>query len=162
MLAVVEIGGKQFKVEKDSIIDVDKVELNAKDKLIIDRVLLTEDKGKVTLGTPVIDGASVTFEVLEQLKDNKIIVFKFKRKTGYKVTQGHRQRLSRLKVVSIDSKSGASKASSAKKSEASSSEKKTAATKPSAKNPNSETTDKKSTADKKSKSASAKKTGSKE
>ena len=112
MLAVVEIGGKQFKVEKGTIIDVDKFELNAKDQLIIDRVLLIQNKGKVTIGTPIIEGASVSFEVLEQLKDDKIIVFKFKRKTGYKVTQGHRQRLSRLKVTSIDLQSGTKTSSS--------------------------------------------------
>ena len=101
MYAVVEIGGKQFIVKEGSIIDVDSMGLNAKDMVTIDRVLLVHSDSGTVVGKPVVDSCQVSAEVLEQLRDDKIIVFKFKRKTGYKVTQGHRQPLTRLRIKSI-------------------------------------------------------------
>ena len=105
MYAIVEIKGKQYKVEKDSIIDVDLIEDSISKKTIsFSNVLALFDDKTTQFGTPFIENASIKAEVLEEIKDKKVIVFKFKRKTGYKKTQGHRQRYTRLKIMTIGSK----------------------------------------------------------
>ena len=104
MYAIVEIAGQQFKVEKDQQIFVHRLEAKEGSKVDFDKVLLMDDSGKVNVGTPVIKGAKVTAKVLEHLKGDKVIVFKKKRRKGYKVKNGHRQYLTKLEIQKIDTK----------------------------------------------------------
>ena len=124
MYAIVEIAGQQFKVEKDQHIFVHRLEEKEGSKIDFDKVLLMDNAGKVNVGAPVITGAKVTAKVLEHLKGDKVIVFKKKRRKGYKVKNGHRQHLTKLEIQNIDAKAPAAKAKTAEK-----------ATKPAAKKP---------------------------
>ena len=101
MYAIVEISGKQFKVEKNKFIYTDKVEPRSGKKVEFDNVLFISDKGKVKIGKPIIKGSKVTGEVLSQLKDDKVIVFKKKRRKGYKVKNGHRQQMTKILIKDI-------------------------------------------------------------
>ncbi len=101
MFAVIETGGKQYLVESGTIVDIEKLEAQPADSYTFDKVLLISDGNELKLGKPFIEGAKVTAKVLNQVKADKIIVFKFKPKTGYKRTQGHRQKLTTIKVESI-------------------------------------------------------------
>lgn len=113
MLAVIELGSKQYIVEEGSIIDVEKIESD-KTNIKIENILLVNDGKTTSVGQPTVKGASVTADILEQFKDEKETVFKFKRKTGYKKTQGHRQNLTRLQIKGISLKAAAEKSSAAK------------------------------------------------
>ena len=124
MYAIVEIAGQQFKIEKDQQIFVHRLDTEEGSKIDFDKVLLMNDDGKINIGAPVITGAKVTAKVLEHLKDDKVIVFKKKRRKGYKVKNGHRQHLTKLEIQNIDAKAPAAKAKTAEK-----------ATKPAAKKP---------------------------
>ena len=110
MYAIVEIAGQQFKVAKDQQIFVHRLEGKEGDKLTFDKVLLTEDKGKVTVGAPVISGTKVKATIVEHLKGDKVIVFKKKRRKGYQVKNGHRQYLTSIKIDSIGKAAAAKKA----------------------------------------------------
>lgn len=101
MYAVVEIGGHQYKVSENDKIFVNR--LNTEDeKVSIDRVLLLKDKkGNVKVGQPVIDGARVEAKIVDHLKGDKVIVFKKKRRKGYRVKRGHRQQLTQLQIEKI-------------------------------------------------------------
>ena len=99
MYAIVEISGKQFKVEKNKFIYTDKVEPKSGKKIEFNNVLFISNKGKVKIGTPTIKGSKVTGEVLTQLKDDKVIVFKKKRRKGYKVKNGHRQQITKILIL---------------------------------------------------------------
>ena len=101
MYAIVEISGKQFKVEKNKFIYTDKVEPKSGKKVEFDNVLFISDKGKVKIGMPTIKGSKVTGEVLSQIKDDKVIVFKKKRRKGYKVKNGHRQQMTKILIKDI-------------------------------------------------------------
>jgi large subunit ribosomal protein L21 len=101
MYAIVEIAGQQFKVQKDQKVFVHRLDAEAGKKLELNRVLLVEDAGKVTLGAPAIEGAKVTAEVLEHVKGDKVIVFKKKRRKGYRVKNGHRQQFTAITIKSI-------------------------------------------------------------
>lgn len=101
MFAIVSIAGQQFKVEKDQEIFVHKLNKNAGDKVSFDEVLLVTNDGKTTVGDPMIKGASVGASVIEELKGDKVIVFKKKRRKGYKVKNGHRQEFTKIKIDSI-------------------------------------------------------------
>ena len=116
MYAIVEIAGQQFKVAKDQQIFVHRLEGKEGDKLTFDKVLLTEDKGKVTVGAPVISGTKVKATIVEHLKGDKVIVFKKKRRKGYQVKNGHRQYLTSIKIDSIGK--AAAKKAAPKKEEA--------------------------------------------
>ena len=109
MYAIVEIAGQQFKVEKDQQIFVHRLDTEEGSKIDFDKVLLLDDSGTVNVGAPVITGARVTAKVLEHLKGDKVIVFKKKRRKGYKVKNGHRQYLTKLEILTIDAKSPAAK-----------------------------------------------------
>ena len=109
MYAIVDIAGQQFKVEKDQHIFVNRLEATEGSKINFDKVLLTDDSGKVNVGAPVIKGAQITAKVIEHLKGDKVIVFKKKRRKGYKVKNGHRQYLTKLEILKIDEKSATSK-----------------------------------------------------
>ena len=116
MYAIVEIAGQQFKVEKDEQIFVHSLEVKEGSKVYFENVLLIDNGGKVNVGAPAVKGAKVTAKVLEHLKGDKVIVFKKKRRKGYRVKNGHRQYLTKLEIVKIDEKAAVKKAP-AKKSE---------------------------------------------
>ncbi len=115
MYAIVEIAGQQFKVEKDQQVFVHRLDAQEGDKISFDDVYLIDDKGTVTVGAPAVKGAQVKASVLRHLKGDKVIVFKKKRRKGYKKKNGHRQYLTEVKIESIVTK-GAKPA--AKKAEA--------------------------------------------
>ena len=115
MYAIVEIAGQQFKVEKDQQIFVHRLDTEEGSKIDFDKVLLLDDAGTVNVGAPVITGAKVTAKVLEHLKGDKVIVFKKKRRKGYKVKNGHRQYLTKLEILTIDAKAPAAKKAAPKK-----------------------------------------------
>ena len=108
MYAIVEIAGHQFKVEKDQRVFVNRLTTEEGKKVSFDNVLLVEDGNNVTLGAPAIDGAQVSAKVLKHLKGDKVIVFKKKRRKGYRVKNGHRQSLTEIVIESITA-SGATK-----------------------------------------------------
>ncbi len=113
MYAIVEIAGQQFKVKKDQKVFVHRLQGEAGSKVSFDKVLLLDD-GKVTIGAPAIKGAAVNAKILNHLKGDKVIVFKKKRRKGYKVKNGHRQYLSEIVIESIVT-SGAKATTSEKK-----------------------------------------------
>jgi large subunit ribosomal protein L21 len=113
MYAIVEIAGHQFKVEKDQKVFVNRLATEEGKKVDFDNVLLIGDGDNTTLGAPAIDGAQVSAKVLRHLKGDKVIVFKKKRRKGYRVKNGHRQSLSEIVIESITA-SGAKKAASKK------------------------------------------------
>jgi len=109
MYAIVEIAGQQFKVAKDQKVFVHRLEEKEGSKVSFDKVLLLDD-GKVTIGAPVIENAVVTAKVLGHLKGDKVIVFKKKRRKGFKKKNGHRQYLSQIQIEGISVKAPAKKA----------------------------------------------------
>jgi large subunit ribosomal protein L21 len=113
MYAIVEIAGQQFKVEKDQKVFVHRLQTEEGKKVAFDNVLLLADGDKVTVGAPAIDGAQVGAKVLKHLKGDKVIVFKKKRRKGYRVKNGHRQALTEIQIDNILA-SGAKKAAPAK------------------------------------------------
>ncbi|RTE54530.1 50S ribosomal protein L21 [Arenibacter aquaticus] len=123
MYAIVEIAGQQFKVAKDQKVYVHRLQDEEGSKVTFDNVLLLEDGSNITIGAPAIDGAAVEAKVIKHLKGDKVIVFKKKRRKGYKKKNGHRQYLTELVIEGITA-SGAKKAAkkdakpAAKKAEA--------------------------------------------
>ncbi|WP_224484094.1 50S ribosomal protein L21 [Robertkochia aurantiaca] len=113
MYAIVEIAGQQFKVAKDQKVFVHRLAGEEGQKVTFDNVLLLDNDGDVTLGAPAIDGAAVEAKVLKHLKGDKVIVFKKKRRKGYRVKNGHRQALTEIVIEDILA-SGAKKSSAAK------------------------------------------------
>jgi len=110
MNAIVEISGKQFKVEKDSKLFVNRLDGKEGSKVTFDNVLLLDNGSKVTVGTPTVKGASIQAKILQHVKDNKVIVFKKKRRKGYKVKNGHRQALTEILIEKVNEKSAVKKA----------------------------------------------------
>ena len=110
MYAIVEIAGQQFKVEKDQKYFVHQLEGKPGSKITFENVLLLDDKGKVTVGSPSVNGIQVTAKIEQHLFGDKVIVFKKKRRKGYKVKNGHRQRLTEITVQEIGKKLAAKKA----------------------------------------------------
>lgn len=117
MYAIVEIAGQQFKVSKDQKVFVHRLEGNEGDAVSFAKVLLVDDNGSITIGAPAIDGASVEARVVKHLKGDKVIVFKKKRRKGYKKKNGHRQYLTQIEISAINV-SGGKKKASAKKADA--------------------------------------------
>ena len=101
MYAIVDIAGHQYKVHKDQQVYVNRLNGKEGDKVQFDNVLLIDNAGKVAVGAPAISGAAVTAKIIEHLKGDKVIVFKKKRRKGYKVKNGHRQYLTSIKIDSI-------------------------------------------------------------
>ena len=119
MYAIVEMAWQQFKVAKDQKVFVHRLDSNEGDAVIFDNVLLIDDNGAITIGAPAIDGASVQAKVLRHLKGDKVIIFKKKRRKGYKVKNGHRQSFTEILVEEIlasGGKKAEKKEKSAKKS----------------------------------------------
>ncbi|MEN9928651.1 MAG: ribosomal protein [Bacteroidota bacterium] len=109
MYAIVEIAGQQFKVSKDLKVYVHRLANEEGSKVSFDKVLLLDDNGNITLGAPAIEGASVEAKVLQHLKGDKVIIFKKKRRKGYKKRNGHRQYLTQILIEGITA-TGAKKA----------------------------------------------------
>ena len=101
MYAIVEIAGHQFKVSKDLKVYVNRLAAEEGSKITFDKVLLLDDNGSITLGAPAIEGASVEAKVLQHLKGDKVIIFKKKRRKGYKKRNGHRQYLTQIVIEGI-------------------------------------------------------------
>ena len=119
MYAVVEIQGSQFKVEKDQKLFVNRIDAKEGSKIIFDNVLLLDDGKKVQVGKPNLSGTSVEAKVVAHIKDDKVIVFKKKRRKGYKVKNGHRQPITEIIIQGIgEKKTAAKKAPAAKKTAA--------------------------------------------
>ena len=149
MYAIVEIAGQQFKVEKDQQIFVHQLEGKEGDKLQFSNVLLIDDGGKIAVGAPAVEGAQVTAKIVEHVKGDKVIVFKKKRRKGYAVKNGHRQKFTKIAIDAILAK-GAKKPAAKKEAapvkeaapkaapvakKATTAKKETAAKKPAAKKP---------------------------
>ncbi|MCW5514976.1 50S ribosomal protein L21 [Muriicola sp. Z0-33] len=113
MYAIVEMAGQQFKVAKDQKVYVHRLKEDEGKKVTFNNVLLIEDGKNITIGAPAIDGAAVEAKVVKHLKGDKVIVFKKKRRKGFKTKNGHRQYLTELVIESIVAK-GAKKAAPAK------------------------------------------------
>jgi large subunit ribosomal protein L21 len=101
MYAIVEIAGQQFKVQKDQKVYVHRMDAETGSKVTFENVLLIENEGNITLGAPAINGASVTVEVLDHVKGDKVIIFKKKRRKGYAKKNGHRQQFTSVKITEI-------------------------------------------------------------
>ena len=113
MYAIVEIAGQQFKVAKDQKVFVNRLAGEEGDKVSFDKVLLSGDGDNITLGAPAINGALVDAKITRHVKGDKVIVFKKKRRKGYRVKNGHRQSLTEISIVGI-TLPGGKKSSSAK------------------------------------------------
>lgn len=105
MYAVIETGGKQYRVQPGDVLDVEHLPLDDDNATVtFDRVLMVHDDNDVQVGSPLVEGASVTASVLDRVRGRKILVFKMKRRKGYRRRQGHRQNLHRIKIETIESK----------------------------------------------------------
>jgi large subunit ribosomal protein L21 len=99
--AIIKTGGRQYRVAENETVDVDLLDGEAGTKLTFDNVLMHADGEKLTHGTPLVAGATVTGEIIEQRKDKKLIAFKYRRRKGYHRTVGHRRKLTRVKITGI-------------------------------------------------------------
>lgn len=112
--AVLQSGGKQYKVTNGSVIEVEKLAVAAGDTIKLDKVLLVANDGAYQVGTPLVANATVTAKVLEQKQGPKIRVAKFKAKARYRKVTGHRQQLTKLEIVEIASKAAKAEAKKTK------------------------------------------------
>ena len=103
MYAIVDSGGKQYKVEEGDILKVEKLTGEVGDKISFDKILMFSDGEKVNIGTPLLEDVMVNGHIVEQGKTKKIIVFKYKRRKRYRRKQGHRQQFTAVKIDSIKS-----------------------------------------------------------
>ncbi len=102
MYAIIQTGSKQYKVKTGDLVEVEKLDGEVGSKVVFDKVLAVgEEGGKLNVGTPLVEGATVAAEVKDQFRGKKIIVFKMKRRKGYRRTQGHRQSLTRVEIGEI-------------------------------------------------------------
>ena len=101
MYAIIATGGKQYKVSEGDIINVEKLGVEAGETVTFDQVLAVSDNG-MKVGSPFVDGASVTASVVENGRGKKVIVYKYKRKTGYHKKNGHRQAYTKVKIEKIN------------------------------------------------------------
>lgn len=110
MYAIVETGGKQFRVSKGDVIRVEKLAVEEGDSIALDQVMMLQSEAGTVIGNPYIDGASVNARVVENGKSKKVIIYKYKAKKNYRKKQGHRQPFTELEIVEI-SAAGAQRAS---------------------------------------------------
>ncbi len=101
MYAIVEIAGQQFKVEKDRFLYTHRLAGEEGAALVFDKVLLIDNDGSIAIGAPTVAGASVSGKILEHVKGEKVIVFKKKRRKGYKKKNGHRQQFTKVLIEGI-------------------------------------------------------------
>jgi large subunit ribosomal protein L21 len=117
--AIIKTGGRQYRVAEGDVIDVDFLDAEPGKEGVFAEVLFHADGSKITHGTPLIEGATVEGEIVEQRKDKKIIAFKYRRRKGYHRTVGHRRKLTRVKITGISLDGGkSSKQKKATKAEA--------------------------------------------
>ncbi len=109
MYAIVEIAGQQFKVEEGKKIFVHRLDVEDGKKIEFDQVLLLDEDGKVSVGEPTVKDATVQAQVIDKVRGEKVIVFKKKRKKGYRVKNGHRQNFTQVEIISINGKVSAKK-----------------------------------------------------
>jgi len=102
MYAVIKTGGKQYKVAKDDVILVEKLEAGDGNSISLTEVLMIGDGANITVGQPTVKGASVAAEIVDQVKADKVIIFKKNRRHNYRRKRGHRQKLTALKIVGIN------------------------------------------------------------
>jgi len=117
MYAIVEMAGQQFKVAKDQKVYVHRLDSEEGNKVTFDKVLLLEQQGNVTIGAPVIEGAAVEAKVVKHLKGDKVLVFKKKRRKGFRKKNGHRQYLTEIVIESIIPKGARVEKAESKKAE---------------------------------------------
>ncbi len=117
MYAIVDIAGKQYKVEKDKFVYAPLLEGKEGSKVDFDQVLLIDDAGKITVGAPLLKGAKVSGKILEHVQGDKVIVFKKKRRKGYKKKNGHRQEFTKVQIEGILTDGKKSTSSESTKSE---------------------------------------------
>ena len=101
MYAVLETGAKQYRVAAGDTVEVERLEVKAGDPVTFDRVLLLNNEGKVSVGTPTVAQASVVGDVVEHIRGPKVVAFKLKRRKGYRRAVGHRQELTVVKIKEI-------------------------------------------------------------
>ena len=101
MYAVIETGAKQYKVAAGDTLQVERLGVEAGSSITLDKVLLVNNEGQVTVGTPVVNNASVVADVVKHIRGKKVVTFKMKRRKGYHKTIGHRQELTILKIKEI-------------------------------------------------------------
>ncbi len=102
MIAVVDIAGQQFKLEKGQHLIVNRLDVEEGGNITFNKVLLLQDGTNIKIGNPVLEGVSVNAKIVEHLKGDKVLVFKKKRKKGYRKLKGHRQHLTRIQIESIE------------------------------------------------------------
>jgi len=117
MYAVIATGGKQYRVEKNDVIDIESIDGDIGAKVTFDQVLMLGEGEKVECGTPVVESAKVTAEIVDQFRGKKLTVFKMKRRKSYRRKHGHRQELTKVKIETI-SAGGKTTAKPAEKKEA--------------------------------------------
>ncbi len=101
MYAVIETGGKQYKVTNDDVVFVEKLAVEAGEKIKFDKVLLVSDEGKVTVGKPYVEGAEVSATVLKHGKNKKVLMMRYKPKKDLRRKRGHRQQYTQVKIEAI-------------------------------------------------------------
>lgn len=101
MYAIIETGGKQYRVQEGDTLFIEKLDVNAGDSIAFDKVLAVSKDGSVSFGSPVVAGATVKATVVENGKAKKVVIFKYKRKKDFRKKQGHRQPFTKVKIESI-------------------------------------------------------------
>jgi len=102
MYAIIQTGGKQYKVTEGSVLKVEKLNAEPGDRLTLDQVLMISDDNSVKVGNPLVPNAQVTAVVIEQGREKKVVVYKYKRRKNYRRKQGHRQPYTKIKVEKIE------------------------------------------------------------
>ena len=101
MYAVIKTGGQQFRVEKGDKLSVQKLDAEAGKSITLDEVMMINDGKTAKIGTPLVNGAKVTAKVIEQTRDDKVVIFKKKRRQNYRRTKGHKQPLTVIEITDI-------------------------------------------------------------
>src|SRR5690554_5588581 len=101
MYAIIENGGKQYRVSEGTVVNLEKLQAEPGDTISLDQVLAVENDGKLTVGSPFVENASVTARVVDQGKARKVVVFKYKPKKNYRRKQGHRQPFTKVTIEKI-------------------------------------------------------------
>ncbi len=118
MYAVIETGGKQYRVQEGDVVTIEKLNVEAGEKIAFDKVLVLAEEGDLKVGAPYVEGAVVSGEVVENGKAKKVIIYKYKSKKDYRKKQGHRQPYTMVKIESLGGKSAPKAAPAAPKAEA--------------------------------------------
>ena len=125
MYAVIETGGKQYRVQEGDVLTIEKLNVEAGDKVEFDKVLILAEEGNLKVGSPYVEGAVVSGEVVENGKGKKVIIYKYKAKKDYRKKQGHRQPYTMVKIESLGGKAAPKKTAPAKEVKAEAEEVKT-------------------------------------